>query len=96
MIKTEKTLIIGGSGCGKTFPMLSLLKDKNPDDVYIICKTDNQYPSKFRNQSSEAIPSKNYGNKIVVFDDMLGSKEAKDKSIDTFFTRGRHQNLDIY
>ena len=25
---------------------------------------------------------------------MLGSKEAKD--IDAFFTRGRHQNLDIY
>ena len=44
LIKTEKTLIIGRSGCGKTLLMLSLLKDKNPDDVYIICKTDNQYP----------------------------------------------------
>ena len=32
--------------------------------------------------------------KTIVFDDMLGSKEAKD--IDAFFTRGRHQNLDIY
>ena len=27
------------------------------------------------------------------FDDMLGSKEAK--NIDAFFTRGRNQNLDI-
>ena len=45
MIKTERTLIIGISGCGKTFLMLSLLKDKNPENVYIICKTDNQYPS---------------------------------------------------
>ena len=83
MIKTEKTLIIGRSGCGKTFLMLSLLKDKNPDNVYIICKTDNQYPSKYNNQSSEILPSEDHGNKTIVFDDMLGSKEAKD--IDAFF-----------
>ena len=56
MIKTERTLIIGRSGCGKTFLMLSLLKEKNPDDVYIICKTANQYPSKFHNQSRENYP----------------------------------------
>ena len=37
MIKTERTLINGRSGCGKTFLMLSLLKDKNPENVYIIC-----------------------------------------------------------
>ena len=94
MIKTDKTLIIGRSGCGKTFLMLSLLKDKNPDNVYIICKTDNQYPSKFHNQSREILPLEDYDNKTIVFDDMLGSKEAKD--IDAFFTRCRHQNLDIY
>ena len=94
MIKTERTLIIGRSGCGKTFLMLSLLKDKNPDDVYIICKTENQYPSNFHNQSCEILPLEDYENKTIVFDDMLGSKEAED--IDAFFTRGRHQNLDIY
>ena len=49
MIKTKRTLIIGRSGCGKTFLMLSLKKDKNPDNVCIICETDNQYPSKFHN-----------------------------------------------
>ena len=92
MIETERTLIIGRSGSGKTFPMLSLLKDKNPDDVYIFCKTDNQYPSKYHNQSKELLPLEDYGNKTIVFDDMLGSKEAKD--IDALFTRGRHQNLD--
>ena len=93
IIKTKRTLIIGRSGCGKTFLMLSLLKEKNPDDVYIICKTDNQYPSKYHNQSREILPLEDYGNKNIVFDDMLGSKEAKD--IDAFFTR-LHQNLDIY
>ena len=55
MIKTERTLIISRSGCGKTFLMLSLLKDKNPGDVYIVCKTNNQYPSKYHNQSSEIL-----------------------------------------
>ena len=94
MIGTDRTLIIGRSGCGKTFLMLSPLKDKNSDDVYIICKTDNQYPSKFHNQSREILPLEEYGNKTIVFVDMLGSKEAKD--IDAFFTSGRHQNLDIY
>ena len=94
MIKTERTFIIGRSGCGKTLKMLSLLKDKNPDDVYIICKTDNQYPPECHNQSSEILPLEDYGNKTIVFDDMLGSKGAKD--IDAFFNRGQHQNLDIY
>ena len=55
MIKTKRTLIIGRSGCGKTVLMLSLLRDKNPDDFYIICKTANQYPSKYHNQSSEIL-----------------------------------------
>ena len=31
MIKTERKLIFGRSGCGKTFSIISLLKDKNPD-----------------------------------------------------------------
>ena len=88
MIKTKRTLLIGISGCGKTFLMLSLLKDNNPDDVCIISKTDNQYPSKYPNQSGEILHLEDYGNKTFVSDDMLGSKEAKD--IEAFFTRGGH------
>ena len=83
MIKTERTLIIGRSGCGKALLMLWPLKDKNPDDLYIICRTDNQYPSKYHNQSSEILPLEDYGNKTTVFDDMLRSKEAR--YIDAFF-----------
>ena len=90
LMKTERTLIIGRSGCGKTFLMLS--KEKYPDDVYIICKTDNRYPSKYHNQSREILPLEYYGNKTI--DDTLGLKKAKD--IDAFFTRGRHQNPDNY
>ena len=83
MIKTKRTLIPGRSGCGKTFLMLSLSNDKNPEDIYTICKTDNQYPSKYQNQSGEILPLKDYGNKTIVFDDILRSKETKD--IDDFF-----------
>ena len=86
-MKTERTIIIGSSGCEKTFLMLSLLKEKSPDDVYIICKTDIQYPSTNHNQSSEILPLEDSGKKTIVLNDMLESKEAKD--IDVFFTRGR-------
>ena len=53
MIKTEGTLIFGRSVCGKIFLMLSLLKDENPVNVYISCKTDSHNPSKYHNQSTE-------------------------------------------
>ena len=39
-MKTKRTLLIGRFGCGKASLMLWLLKDKNPDDVYKICKTE--------------------------------------------------------
>ena len=94
MIKTERTLIIGRSGCGKIFMTLSLSKDKNPHDVYIICKTDNQYPSEYHNHPSDIIPLEDSGNKTIVYNDMLRSKQAKD--IYAFLTHGRHQNLDIF
>ena len=70
------------------------MKSKNPDDVYIVCKTNNQYASKYHNQPSEILPTEDYGNKTIVFDNILGSKEAKIS--DAFFTRGGHQNLGIY
>ena len=94
MIKNERTLIIGRSGCGKFFLMLSLLIGKKPDDVYTTCKTGNQYPSKYLNQSNQILTLEDYGIETIVFDDMLRLKEAKD--FDAFFTRGRHQNLDIH
>ena len=36
----------------------------------------------------------NYENSIVVFDDMLLS--TQENNIDLFFTRGRHENFDMY
>ena len=74
--------------------MLWLLKDKKPDDVYIFCKTDNQYPPKNHKQFMEILPLEDYGYITIVFDDMLGSREAKVK--DGFPTRGRYRYLDFY
>ena len=58
------------------------MKDKNPDDDFIICKTDSQSPSKYHKQSGEILHLEDYEDKTVVFGYMLASKEAKD--IDAF------------
>ena len=39
-------------------------------------------------------PINKYKGSVVVFDDMLGSKNSS--QIDEFFTRGRHEDLDVY
>ena len=92
--KPERTLIIGASACGKTTLMLDILKRFNPENVYIISRTENQYPLKYYNQSTEIEILNFYENSSVVFDDMLGTKQARD--IDQFFCRGRHNNINIY
>ena len=90
----ERTLIIGPSGSGKTCLTLNILKEINPRNVYIIAKTEDQYPLKYINQSTEIENLDFYENSHVIFDDMLGSKQAKD--IDQFFCRGRHGNINVY
>ena len=53
-----------------------------------------QYPIRYKNQSTEILLLEECWNKTMVFDDMLGAKQSGD--IDIFFTRGRHQKIDIY
>ena len=60
-----------------------ILKTLNPKNVYIISKTDNQWPLKNPNQSNEILSLEEYENCTVIFDDMVGSKEAKHN--DQFF-----------
>ena len=92
--KAERTLIIGNSGCGKTTLMLDILKKYDPNSVYIVSKTEDQYPLKYKNQSTEIEPLEHYEDANLIFDDMLGSKQARD--IDQFFCRGRHHNINIF
>ena len=89
----NRTLIIGFSNCGKTYLMNHILFQKQ-EPIFIITKSLNQYPKIKAQTSDEIQPLENYENSTVVFDDMLLSKQ--ESNIDLFFTRGRHNNIDIY
>ena len=54
----------------------------------------NQYLNIKAQTSDETQRLENYENNTVVFDDMLLSKE--ESNIDLFFTRARHNNIDIH
>ena len=69
-----------------------LLQKQEP--FFIITKSLNQYPTIKGQTSDEIQPFSNYENCTVVFDDMLLSKQANKNEL--FFTRGRHNNIDIY
>ena len=89
----NRTFIIGFSNCGKTYPLNHILLKKQ-EPIFIITKSLNQYPNINAQTSDENEPLENNENSTVVFDDMLISKE--ESNIHLFFTRGRHNNIDIY
>ena len=65
-------------------------KNKSKKDR-TVCKT---YQFSNYNTSNEIKPlNKNTGS-VVIFDDMLGTRNSC--QIDEFFTRGRHEDLDVY
>ena len=86
-------VIIGPRSVGKTYYMLKVLeKIGNKRPIHIITRSPNQYPN--HKTSNEIKPIKKYKGSVVIFDDMLGAKNSS--QIDEFFTRGRHEDLDIY
>ena len=93
VINNNRTLIIGFSNCGKTHLMNHILHQKQ-EPIFIITKSLNQYPNIKAQTSDEIQPLNENENSVVVFDDMLLSKQ--ESNIDLFFTRGRHNNIDIY
>ena len=73
--------------------MLKVLEKRgNQRPIHIITRSLNQYP-KYKT-SNEIKPINIYKGSVVIFDDMLGAKNSS--QIDEFFTRGRHENLDVY
>ena len=73
--------------------MLKVLeKIDNKRPIHIITRSPNQYPN--YETSNENKPINKYKGSIVIFDDMLGAKNSSQK--DEFFTRGRHEDLDVY
>ena len=104
----NRTLIVGPSFCGKTHLLINKLKlirlyDKEKE-IHIITRSPNQYED-FELEDTEGAlrivieeyledkSIQDFQNCCVVFDDMLDSNQ---KLIDPFFTRGRHNDLDVY
>ena len=91
--ENHRHVIIGPSNVGKTYYMLKVLeKIGNKRPIHIITRSPNQYPN--HKTSKEIKPTNKYKASIVIFDDMLGAKNSS--QIDEFFTRGRHEDLDVY
>ena len=98
----NRTLIVGPSFCGKTHLLLNklqLIRLDNPEQkICIITKSPEHY-NKIEIEDvsvEEDLGDKSiqdFQNCCVVFDDMLDSNQ---KLIDPFFTRGRHNDLDVY
>ena len=86
-------VVIGPRNVGKTYYMLKVLEKKgNRRPIHIITRSPNQYPS--YKTSTEIKPINKYRRSVGIFDDMLGPKNSS--QIDEFFTRGRHEDLDVY
>ena len=86
-------VIIGPGNVGKTYCILKVLeKIGNQRPIHIITRSPNQYPNYKTN--NEIKPINKYKGSVVIFDDMLGAKNSS--QIDDFFTRGRHEDLDVY
>ena len=86
-------VVIGPRNVGKTYYMLKVLeKIGNKRPIHIITRSPNQYPNHKTSNEIKAINK--YKGSVVIFDDMLGAKDSS--QIDEFFTRGRHEDLDVY
>ena len=91
--ENHRHVIIGPSNVGKTYYMLKVLeKIGNKRPIHIITRSPNQYPN--YKTSNEIKPINKYKGSVTIFDDMLGAKSSS--QIDEFFTRGRHEDLDVY
>ena len=91
--ENHRHVIIGSSNVGKTYYMLKILeKIDNQRPLHIITRSPNQYPN--YKTSNEIKPINKYKGSVVIFDDILGAKNSSQK--DEFFTRGRHEDLDVY
>ena len=91
--ENHRYVVVGPSNTGKTYYMIKVLeKIGNQRPIHIITRSPNQYPN-FKT-STEIKPINKYKGSVVIFDDMLGAKNSS--QIDEFYTRGRHEDLDVY
>ena len=98
----NRTLIVGASFCGKTHFLLNklqLIRLDNPEQKICIITRSPEQTNKIEiedvsvEEDLEDKSIQDFQNCCVVFDDMLDTSQ---KLIDPFFTRGGHNNLDVY
>ena len=98
----NRTLIVGSSFCGKFHLLLNklqLIRLDNPEQqIKIITRSPEQYSNSEIEEIEveedlEDRTIQDFQNGCIVFDDMLDSNQ---NLIDPFFTRGRHNDLDVY
>ena len=86
-------VVIGPRNVGKTYYILKILgKIGNKRPIHIKTRSPNQYTNYKTNNENK--PINKYKGSVVIFNDILGAKNSS--QIDDFFTRGRHENLDVY
>ena len=91
--ENHRHVVIGPSNVGKTYYMLKMLEKKgNQRPIHIITRSPNQHSN--YQTSNEIKPINKYKGSVVIFDDMLGARNSS--QLDEFFTRGRHEGLDVY
>ena len=92
--ENHRHVVIGPSNIlYETYYMLKVLeKIGNKRPIHIITRSPNQYPN--YKTSTDIKPINKYKGSIVIFDDMLGARNSC--QIDEFYTRGRHEDLDVY
>ena len=69
-----------------------LKKKDNKRPIHIVNRSPTQYPN--YKTSKEIKPINKFKGSVVIFDDMLGDRNSS--QIEDFFTRGRHEDLDVY
>ena len=86
-------VVIGPKNVGKTYYMLKMLeKFGSQRPIHIITRSPNQHPH-YKTTTDNKPINKDKGS-VAIFNDMSGARNSS--QIDEFFTRGRHENLDIY
>ena len=91
--ESQANVVIGPRNVGKTYYMLKVLeKIGDKRSINTITRSLNQYPN--YKTSTEIKPINKYKGSVVIFDDMFGAKNSS--QTDEFFTRGRHEDLDVY
>ena len=91
--ESRANVVIGPRNVGKTYYMLQVLeKISDKRSINITTRSPNQYPN--YKTSTQIKPINKYKGSVVIFDDVLRARNIS--QTDEFFTRGRHEDLDVY